>query len=162
MSTETKTCPYCGEEISVNAKKCIHCKEWLEPLSPSQIITPERHPTEQPVYPRQQEPVPYINDPYQIRQPYYRQSETRQQVIVNQSAHESNGMGTAGFILSLISFVLSWVPGIGWVVWFLGALFSFFGLFKSPRGLAVAGIIISFIDLIILMSVVGAIASIFS
>ena len=108
MSTETKTCPYCGEEISVNAKKCIHCKEWLEPLSPSQIITPEKHPTEQPVYPRQQEPMPYINDPYQIRQPYYRQSETRQQVIVNQSAHESNGMGTAGFILSLISFVLSW------------------------------------------------------
>ena len=160
MSTETKTCPYCGEEISINAKKCIHCKEWLDSSSPSQIITPERHQTE-PVYPRQQEQVSYINDPYQIRQPYYRQPETRQQVILNQSG-QSNGLGTAGFILSLISLIFSWIPGIGWVVWFLGALFSFIGLFKSPRGMAIAGFIISFIDFIILMSVVGAITSIFS
>lgn len=161
MSTETKTCPYCGEEISINAKKCIHCKEWLESVSPSQIITPDKHQTE-PVCHRQQESVPYMHDPYQIRQPYYPQSETRQQVILNQVGHESNGIGTAGFILSLISLVLSWIPGIGWVVWFLGALFSFIGLFKSPRGMAIAGFIISFVDFIILISVVGAIASIFS
>ena len=27
---ETKQCPFCGEEININAKKCKHCGEWLE------------------------------------------------------------------------------------------------------------------------------------
>jgi hypothetical protein len=27
---ETKRCPYCGEEILLTAKKCKHCKEWLD------------------------------------------------------------------------------------------------------------------------------------
>lgn len=26
---ETKKCPYCGEEININAVKCKHCGEWL-------------------------------------------------------------------------------------------------------------------------------------
>lgn len=28
---ETKNCPYCGEEIKIEAKKCKHCKEFLTP-----------------------------------------------------------------------------------------------------------------------------------
>lgn len=30
MKKETKTCPYCGEEILAIAKKCKHCGEWLD------------------------------------------------------------------------------------------------------------------------------------
>ena len=29
MSNDTKKCPYCGEDIRINAKKCKHCGEWL-------------------------------------------------------------------------------------------------------------------------------------
>ena len=28
--TETKRCPYCGEEIMTAARKCKHCGEWLD------------------------------------------------------------------------------------------------------------------------------------
>lgn len=30
IMNETKTCPYCGEEILLGAKKCKHCGEWME------------------------------------------------------------------------------------------------------------------------------------
>ena len=31
---ETKSCPYCGEEILATAKKCKHCGKWLEKKCP--------------------------------------------------------------------------------------------------------------------------------
>lgn len=31
---EMKSCPYCGQEILVNAKKCKHCGKWLEKQCP--------------------------------------------------------------------------------------------------------------------------------
>ena len=69
-----------------------------------------------------------------------------------------NGIGTAGFILALLGLIFSWVPVLDYILWFLGALFSFIGVFKKPRGLAIAGLIISFIGIIVILVVLGAIA----
>ena len=79
------------------------------------------------------------------------------QVVVIQN--KSNGCGTAGFVLSLLALFLSWVPVAGWILWFLGFLLSFIGLFKSPRGLAITGFILSFLDLIVLICLIGAISA---
>ena len=68
---------------------------------------------------------------------------------------KSNGLGTAGFVLALIGLFLGWVPVLGWICWFLGAIFSVVGLFKAPRGFAIAGTIISFIGIILLVMLTG-------
>jgi len=87
----------------------------------------------------------------------------RQQIIINQAPqNQSNGVGTAGFVLSLITLFLGWVPVLGWILWILGLIFSFAGVFKSPRGLAIAGLVISLIDLILLVAVFSAIVGIAS
>lgn len=71
-----------------------------------------------------------------------------------------NGIGLTGFILALIGLFVSWIPVINYIIWFLGAIFSVIGLFKKPRGFAITGTIISFIGIIIIISVIGALAGI--
>ena len=70
---------------------------------------------------------------------------------------KGNSIGTAGFVLALLAFVFSWVPVLDWVLWALGAIFSVIGVFKKPKGLAIAGIVISFISIIFIIVVLGAI-----
>ena len=78
--------------------------------------------------------------------------------VVQQEAPKKNGLGTAGFVLAIIALFLGWIPFLGWVMWFLGLLFSFIGVFKAPRGLAIAGLIISLIGIILLLVVFAALA----
>ena len=80
----------------------------------------------------------------------------QQTVIVQQDQKKSNGIGTAGFVLALLGLFLSWVPFLGWLLWLLGVVFSAIGVFRVPRGLAIAGLCIRFIGLIILILVAGA------
>ncbi len=75
-------------------------------------------------------------------------------IIVQQ---KTNGIGTAGFVLALVSLMFGWLPFVGWTIWFLGLLFSFVGMFKRPRGLAIAGLIISLIGVILLLVVFAGI-----
>lgn len=70
-----------------------------------------------------------------------------QTILVREQRYKSNGLGTAGFITSLLGLLLSWVPVLGWILWLVGALLSLIGVFKSPRGLAITGIILSLITL---------------
>ena len=68
-----------------------------------------------------------------------------------QPVRQKNGFGTAGLVLSILGLVFCWVPIVDLVLWFLGFLFSFIGIFKRPKGKAIAGLIISVITLVILV-----------
>ena len=60
--------------------------------------------------------------------------------------------------MSIIGLVLCWVPFADFILWFLGFLFSFIGMFKRPKGVAIAGLVISIVCLVVLIvifSVVG-------
>lgn len=85
--------------------------------------------------------------------------DARVQVIIQNTKQRSNGLGTAGFVLALLGLILCWIPILDWLLWFLGALFSFIGVFKAPRGLAIAGLVISFIAFIVLVILLGVIAA---
>ena len=86
------------------------------------------------------------------------QSSSGQTVIVNQTEKRTNGLGTAGFVLALIALFFGWIPILGWIVWVLGLIFSFVGVFKPPRGLAIAGLVISLIGIIFLLVVFAGIS----
>lgn len=70
-----------------------------------------------------------------------------QQTVVIQSA-PSNGLGVAGFVTSLVSLFLS--CGLLSPV---SMLLSLIGLMKRPRGFAIAGSIISGLQLLIILAV---------
>ena len=85
------------------------------------------------------------------------QSQPAQTVIVNQAEKKTNGIGTAGFVLALIALFLGWIPFLGWILWLLGLIFSFVGVFRTPKGLSIAGLVISLIGIILLIVVFGII-----
>ncbi|WP_125588144.1 hypothetical protein [Companilactobacillus jidongensis] len=93
------------------------------------------------------------------------QDAKKEHVIVNNyttDKAQSNPMGTAGFICALVDLFIGWVPFIGWLLWIVGAALSIVGIFRNPKGLAIAGAVISFIDVIIILVIASSIASISS
>lgn len=82
-------------------------------------------------------------------------NQSGQTIIVNQIEKNSNGIGTAGFVLAILGIFLGWIPIIGWLIWILGLIFSFAGLFKSPKGLAIAGFVISIFGIFLLLAGIG-------
>lgn len=89
-----------------------------------------------------------VNDGERTSQPAQTQQFNVQAAPVNnynQSVEEkgSNGVGVAGFVLSIIGIVFFWVPILNLILPFLGLLLSFIGVFRKPRGLSIAGLVIS-------------------
>ena len=123
-----KRCPYCGEEVPETATKCMYCTAWLNEEQP---------PVQPPVTPIQPSAQPQAA----AAQP--------------QPVSRKNGISTAGLVLSIVGLALCWVPGVNLVLWFLGFLFSFIGIFKRPKGKAIAGLIISAISLVVILLVYG-------
>lgn len=82
-----------------------------------------------------------------------------QTIIINSNQNKSNGIGTAGFVLALIALFLGWIPILGWLVWLTGLILSFVGIFRKPKGLAIAGLIISLIGIILLIFIFAGLAA---
>lgn len=79
-------------------------------------------------------------------------------IVTHQS--QSNGIGTAGFIVTILAIILCWIPILGQILWFLGLIFSFVGIFKKPKGLAIAGLVISLIGLMVFIIITVAFAGV--
>lgn len=152
-------CKYCGSPIQSGSVFCSSCGKPLKASPQRQMASAMPHlqqnvdVVQQPV---QQQA--YSAGGYQQPNPQRMMSGTTQNssttVIVQGS--KSNGLGTAGFVFALLAFFVSWVPVVDIIVWALGLLFSFIGMFKAPRGLAIAGFILSVIGIIVLITFFGA------
>ena len=123
-----KRCPYCGEEVPESARKCMYCTANLNEEQPS---------AQPPVTPVQPSVQPQVA------------------AVQPQPVSRKNGISTAGLVLSIVGLALCWVPGVNLILWFLGFLFSFIGIFKRPKGKAIAGLIISVISLVVILLVYG-------
>ena len=66
-----------------------------------------------------------------------------------QPAQSSNGLGIAGFVVSLCAAFLVWVPILNFVLALVGLILSAMGMKKQPKGLATAGLVISIIFLVV-------------
>jgi hypothetical protein len=87
-----------------------------------------------------------------------------QNIIIQQpltASNSTNGLGIAGFILSLIALVFCWLPFINLLSWLLGLILSICGMNKKPRGLAIAGMIISIIELVLFIILLIILMAIF-
>ena len=162
VTTSTKSefkknfCKYCGKELQPDAAFCSSCGK------------PQTNVSQQPAAQIMQQPVvqqPYVVNAYQQPQPVVAPNvSTNTTTVVVERGH-SNSMGTAGFIIALLGLVFCWIPVVDLILWFLGLVFSFIGLFKAPRGLAIAGLVLSFVLIIVIIiiwsSIVSALNSIF-
>ena len=119
----------------------------------------------QPAYPQAAQTV-YHQQPYQqsYQQSYQQPAKpvyqnpvrpTYEQYDQVDQPRRHNGLGTAGFILSLLALVFCWVPILNIILLFLGLVFSIVGLCLKNRrkGLAVSGLVIAII--VILLYVAG-------
>jgi len=87
------------------------------------------------------------------------QSSTGQTIIINQQETKSNGIGVAGFVLAIIALFLGWIPVLGWILWILGLILSIVGMTRKPKGLSIAGLVISLIGIILQSVIFSAIAA---
>lgn len=147
-----KKCPFCGEQIPEDAVKCMYCTAWLNEQRPYQAPGNEGAPVyQQPGY---QGAAPMANVYVNAVQP-------QAAVAQPQVAKRKNGIGTTGLVFSILSLVFCWVPFLDLLFWFLGFLFSFIGVFKRPKGVAIAGLVIAVISLVVIICLWAALGTAF-
>lgn len=70
---------------------------------------------------------------------------------INTNVESTNGLGLAGFIMSLIGLVLCWVPILKWFLLLPAFILSLIGHKRNPSKLAAVGAIISGVILTLLI-----------
>lgn len=146
-------CKYCGKELQPDAVFCSSCGK------------PQNKPSvQQPIAQVIQQPVvqPYAVRAFQQPQPTISPNITNNTTTVVIERDHSNGIGTAGFVFALLGLIFCWIPYLDVLLWFLGFVFSIIGMFKSPRGLAITGFILSLILIVVIIVFFGAVLSIFT
>lgn len=98
-------------------------------------------------------PAPPQSAPPTQQQPFPQAYPQSIPTPVAPSGRRKNGMGIAGFVLSLLALVLGGVPGVNAILFLLSLIFSIIGVSKKNRkkGLAIAGLAISVVVLILLI-----------
>lgn len=66
---------------------------------------------------------------------------------------KNNGIGMAGFILSLFGLLFGPIPIMGWGITITALCISVIGIFKYRKNMAIAGLVISIMDLFFLIFV---------
>ena len=142
-------CKYCGKELQPGAAFCSSCGK---PQGSVPIQQPPIQMVQQPVV---QPQVAYV---YQQPQPVVAPNVSNTTTVVVEGSN-SNSIGIAGFIIALLGLVFCWFPLVNLILWFLGLIFSLIGLFKSPRGMAIAGLVLSLIIIFIIIFTWGTISN---
>lgn len=71
---------------------------------------------------------------------------------------KKNIMGSIGLIFAILCLIFCWCSKLNIIFLCLGFLFSFIGMFKSPREDGVAGFILSALDIVVIIAVTRFIA----
>ncbi len=155
-----KYCIYCGAELTDGAAFCANCGSPVAEAPAGAHDAPRSEPAHagEPVY----EPSSLNTEP-QVNHIHIHNEQPSAPVP---RPSRGNGLGVAGFVLGIISMVLSWIPIVG----FIGLIFSIpgaafsvagliFGICKKRRlGLSITGIILNVLAVIIMFAVLGAMA----
>ncbi len=96
-----------------------------------------------------------ISNQVPTTQPMYAQSHPGVPHIITVQ-NKGNGLGVAGFVLALLAVLFCWIPIIYLILWVMGLIFSLIGVLKAPRGLAIAGLVISSLWIILTLIIFGA------
>ena len=99
--------------------------------------------------PPYQQPYGQQADPVQPQSPYQQPTQPYGQPCQPQMPSQSNGLGIAGFVVSLCGLVLCWVPFLNIILGVTGLILSAYGMKRLPKGLATAGLVIGIITTVI-------------
>lgn len=118
-------CPYCGANLTDNAKFCSSCGAQIEKENTSEVVTE-------------------TNNQLQTNQPTPNTQST---------VKKFSGAAIAGFVLSLVGIIVAGIPcGVLGIIFSAAGMSETKNQEKRGKGLAIAGLVISIIDIVLVLS----------